>query len=185
MTSTSDISPDKRIQRTLTALQQAFDALITSKPYDEITLNEIITKANVGRSTFYQHYKSKDDILAKRLSWPMSVIASAVTEDANIEDIQGILAHFWDKRSYARIVFAGSTFKQIKLVLAEHLKTQLKTVDPAQSSLVPHETYTKMIAEAQMFLIANWLTGQTPISLDKVTMGLIQISQAMFSGLKK
>lgn len=185
MTSTNDISQDKRTQRTLTALQQAFDALVTSKPYDEITLNEIISKANVGRSTFYQYYKSKDDILAKRLTWPMSVIASAVSTDANIDDITGTLSHFWDKRSYARIVFNGSTLRHIKLVLAEHLCDHLLKADPTASSLIPHDTYAKMIAEAQMFLVKNWLIGQTPISLNKVTQGLIQVSQAMMRGLNR
>lgn len=183
MTSTNDISQDKRTQRTLMALQHAFDELVTSKPYDEITLNEIISKANVGRSTFYQHYKNKDDILAKRLSWPMSVIASAVSAEPNVGDIQGTLSHFWDKRSYARVVFQGSTLKQIKLVLTEHLNVYVRKADASASSPIPHETYAKAIAEAQMFLVSNWLTGQTPISLDKTTQGLIQMSQAMLRGL--
>ena len=184
MTSTKQITHDKRIQRTLSALQVAFDELVTSKPYDEITLNEIIAKANVGRSTFYQHYKSKDDILAKRLSWPMTILSSAVLPDGNADDIKGILAHFWDKRSYARIIFNGATFKQIKQVLSAHLLTHIKNADPQGISSIPHGTYAKMIAEAQMFLIANWLKGQTPISLDKITQGLIQISRAMLGGLK-
>lgn len=51
---------DRRIGKTRAGLQHALIALILEKGYDAITVDEICARANVGRSTFYLHYASKD-----------------------------------------------------------------------------------------------------------------------------
>jgi AcrR family transcriptional regulator len=54
--------PDKRIQRTRDRLGDAMIALILEKPFDSITVQDVLDKAGVGRSTFYAHFKDKDDL---------------------------------------------------------------------------------------------------------------------------
>lgn len=54
---------DRRIGRTRMLLQDALFSLMQEKPYNKITIQEIIDKADVGRSTFYSHYETKDDLL--------------------------------------------------------------------------------------------------------------------------
>ena len=54
---------DRRIQKTLALLRAALVSLITEKPYDSIAVKEILDRANVGRSTFYTHFRDKDDLL--------------------------------------------------------------------------------------------------------------------------
>ncbi len=54
---------DRRSQRTQQALMDALIALLAVKSYNEISINDIIDRANVGRSTFYAHYQAKDDLL--------------------------------------------------------------------------------------------------------------------------
>lgn len=54
---------DRRIQKTLTLLRAALVSLIAEKPYDAIVVKEILDRANVGRSTFYTHFRDKDDLL--------------------------------------------------------------------------------------------------------------------------
>ena len=58
---------DRRIIRTRTALFDALVTLIRQKDYDAITIEDILTQANVGRSTFYAHFRSKDELLEKSL----------------------------------------------------------------------------------------------------------------------
>jgi AcrR family transcriptional regulator len=55
---------DRRIQKTQKLLHDALGSLIREKPYDEIVVKEILDRANVGRSTFYTHFKDKDELLA-------------------------------------------------------------------------------------------------------------------------
>jgi AcrR family transcriptional regulator len=55
---------DRRVQKTQALLHEALDSLIREKPYDEIAVKEILDRANVGRSTFYMHFRDKDELLA-------------------------------------------------------------------------------------------------------------------------
>ena len=54
---------DRRIQRTRQLLFDALMNLILEKGYEAVTVQDIIDKANVGRSTFYAHFENKDQLL--------------------------------------------------------------------------------------------------------------------------
>jgi AcrR family transcriptional regulator len=54
---------DRRIQKTQNLLREALASLIREKPYDSIAVQEILDRANVGRSTFYMHFRDKDELL--------------------------------------------------------------------------------------------------------------------------
>lgn len=64
----SDKVTDRRIQKTLQLLQTALAELISEKEYDDITIQEILDRANVGRSTFYTHFENKDQLFRSMLS---------------------------------------------------------------------------------------------------------------------
>jgi len=51
---------DRRVQRTRYLLQKALIELIGERGYDAITIQNIVDRANVARTTLYLHYKSKD-----------------------------------------------------------------------------------------------------------------------------
>ena len=55
-------SIDRRVARTVAALHRALNSLIMQKPYEAISIGDICKVAGVGRSTFYAHYTSKDDL---------------------------------------------------------------------------------------------------------------------------
>ncbi len=59
---------DRRIQRTCQSLRTALLELIKEKKYDDISIEEITERANVGRATFYLHYKDKEDLLLEEFS---------------------------------------------------------------------------------------------------------------------
>lgn len=56
---------DRRIQRTRQLIQDALVSLIAEKGYEKVTIQDIIDRANVGRSTFYAHYRDKEDLLLR------------------------------------------------------------------------------------------------------------------------
>ncbi len=55
--------PDRRVGKTRKALKEAMTDLIFAKGYEAVTVQDVIDRADVGRSTFYAHYLDKDDLM--------------------------------------------------------------------------------------------------------------------------
>ncbi|CCF62528.1 TetR/AcrR family transcriptional regulator [Nocardia cyriacigeorgica] len=56
-------SPDRRVRRTRDQLHRALIELMIERGYERVTVTDVIDRADVGRSTFYAHYRDKDDLL--------------------------------------------------------------------------------------------------------------------------
>ena len=54
---------DRRVRRTRRTLQEAFIALVLERGYERITVQDILDRADVGRSTFYAHFRDKESLL--------------------------------------------------------------------------------------------------------------------------
>jgi AcrR family transcriptional regulator len=86
---------DRRSQRTRQALSNALVELIQEKDYSTITVNDIIERANVGRSTFYAHYQTKDDLLLDQMDRVIELLSqdSAHPEEFPYFPSLGFLQH--------------------------------------------------------------------------------------------
>src|SRR5215467_14640891 len=83
-------SIDRRVDRTTKTLHQALISLILRKNYEAITIREICDEANIGRSTFYAHYTSKDQLHQRGIENLRKVLADG-RNDATVDqgDIRG------------------------------------------------------------------------------------------------
>lgn len=86
---------DRRQQKTRKAIFRAFRSLLEKKRYDHITVQEIIDAADVGRSTFYAHFETKDLLLEAMCGDIFNhIFESDPCPFAGLDaDLQGKLAH--------------------------------------------------------------------------------------------
>jgi AcrR family transcriptional regulator len=90
---------DRRPQRTKRQLSRALVGLITEKRFDDITVQNVIDRADVGRSTFYTHFRDKEDLLEK--DWERFLDAFAQQID-------------WDKAGYESFVPVVHLFSHLQ-----------------------------------------------------------------------
>jgi AcrR family transcriptional regulator len=71
--------PDERIRRTHQRLGSALVELIQEKPIDDVTVQEVLDRASVGRSTFYLHFRNKNDLLLSQLEEFLEMMSTALS----------------------------------------------------------------------------------------------------------
>lgn len=69
---------DRRSHRTRQLLSVAFVELLRKKGYSAITVSDIIEHANIGRSTFYSHYRDKDDLFVHELDRVIEILSQPI-----------------------------------------------------------------------------------------------------------
>ena len=67
---------DQRVRRTHERLGMALWELIVEKPIDQVTVQEVLDRAAVGRSTFYLHFRSTDDLLLSQLEGFLEIMST-------------------------------------------------------------------------------------------------------------
>src|SRR5579859_4132940 len=70
---------DRRVVRTRDTLGDALVALMREKNFEEITVQEVLDRAGVGRSTFYVHYRDKDDLFLSDVEDFFEVMSTMLT----------------------------------------------------------------------------------------------------------
>jgi len=104
MTHRSKQAKDRRVERTKSLVFEAFFEMVQSVRFDEIKTIHIIENAGIGKSTFYEHFSDKDDVLGQSLEGPLSAFAKALTGQGDSEQTAFILNHFWERRVFARVI---------------------------------------------------------------------------------
>ena len=70
-------TPDRRVQRRRRLLHKALMSRVLEKKYESITVQEILDRADVGRSTFYTHFQGKDELLVSGFENVKNLLQSA------------------------------------------------------------------------------------------------------------
>ena len=122
---------DRRQRKTRSAIFQAFSSLLETKRYSAITVQDIIDAADVGRSTFYAHFDTKEELLramcddifehvfsAEVMREPEHDFSSA---DSFRDRITHILCHLQEKQHHIKGIFAGECGEIFMKYLREYL----------------------------------------------------------------
>jgi AcrR family transcriptional regulator len=166
----SSAPTDRRVRRTRELLRRALLSLVQEKGYDRITIQDILERADIGRSTFYAHYRDKDDLL--RAGFEDIRTALAAERDAaekgtgrKVEFLQPMLAvfqhvgrhrHFWESlsRKGGADLVARILRESVSDLVREHFRSQFPN---AQRSQTQFEAAIQFVTGACMGLVSWWL----------------------------
>ena len=173
---------DPRKRRSREALLQAFFGLVLSRRYHEITIADVIAKAGVSRSTFYEHFRSKDALLAAAIEGPFGILASMLG-DPSPTRVQGILEHFWQNRGMARGIFQGAGLRPVRATLVAMIEARLKR-DHGAHLRVPPRLAAHALADAMLSPIIAWLAGEASCSAADLAQTLQASTAAMLDAMR-
>jgi AcrR family transcriptional regulator len=167
-------APDRRVRRTRRALQDALLTLMIEKGYEAVTVQDIIDRADVGRSTFYTHYTHKDELLRDNISSLRSLVKQAApTEMAGrprlLRFSLPFFRHVYAQQRLARALFGrpgdAPVLRQVEQLLTDVVRAELTAPSVAGASpRVPREAVVRYVAGAFLSLLAWWLSNDPVIS---------------------
>jgi AcrR family transcriptional regulator len=165
---------DRRVRRTRKTLQDALIALILEKGYEAITVQDVIDRANVGRSTFYAHFVDKEALLLSQFENLQADFerhfAENTADDASADLLEFSAVMFQHAQRYRR-VYQAVVGKQSGQLMQRHLeKTLTERVKRRverhwtgqRRQAVPPDILTHYIVSAFMSLMIWWLDHDLP-----------------------
>jgi AcrR family transcriptional regulator len=100
--------PDQRIERTRERLGHAFVELIHEKPIEDVTVQDVLDRASVGRFTFYLHFRDKNDLLLSQLEKFLETMSTSLSmrkeESHRVVPVAELFAHIESARKLYRIL---------------------------------------------------------------------------------
>lgn len=179
-------SQDRRVVRTQKAIVEAFNGLVLTRNYEDIKINDIAALANVGRSTFYEHFKNKDDLLARSISGLFSILANSISKDQDTAEIEFLLKHFWENRRLGRALLTGTARRGLVRFLARLIEEKIFEQEPKPNNQfrIPIKLLAVQLAEGNLALISSWLTGEAPSDSNSLACAIKDSSQAYLEALR-
>ena len=158
-------APDRRVDRTRKALRDALHALVATKPYDRITLSEILSRADVGRSTFYLHFRDKDDLLASTIVDVMSVAGAPNRAAKFPEAILWFSLPMFEYHAHRRRTPHHGMGERGKTLLHGHLERAICDAIDSQvrREFRDAELIKRFVASSFVLVLNWWLEGNGKI----------------------
>ena len=178
---------DQRTARTRRALLEAFFTLAMERRYEDIQVNDIIDRAGVGRSTFYEHFSGKNALLVTSLNGPFGTLADATQETGDVGKLTALLMHFRANRALARSILTGPLRPRTMGVLTGLIERRLTTHRGRRghSLMVPARLAAVQLAEALMAPISAWINGESNCPAEVLALALHRTSTAIITALSR
>ncbi len=156
---------DRRIRRTKQAIFDAFDKLVTKKDYAKISVQDIIDEADIGRSTFYEHFETKDELLRAKCTQLFEHVFSPFggekthefPRDSSLKErITHILYHFLDDRKVIGGILSGSG----REIFSGFFRAYLATLFQGAALSVPEvpQSYLEAhVADSFIGTVSRWM----------------------------
>ena len=172
---------DRRIVRTRKLLRDAMHELILEQGYDEFNIQDVTNKANLGRATFYLHYREKDDLLTDLMNQRLEdfigtttqIVSSrdGVLEEKAIEKLFNLAEENYDFYRILEIGKGGTIAStQMQLIIRDRVRErldQLKQVIGKEFSY-PQDFLETYLSGALLALIYWWLKEEMPYSASEM-----------------
>jgi len=159
---------DRRVRRTHKALGDALISLALEKEYDEITIQEITERADIGYRTFFRHYSDKDELLSDVLSTvqtemrelmgppPIELLADPNVQADDLPDGKVLFEHVQENSDLYRVLLFSN--RGLVLPLKDFAIQEFKANYGAfLDTDIPFDILTNHMISSMITLLRWWL----------------------------
>ncbi|MEA3326128.1 MAG: TetR/AcrR family transcriptional regulator [Chloroflexota bacterium] len=182
---------DRRVQRTRKLLRDALLSLILEEGFDAISIQDITEKANLGRATFYLHYKDKEELLSDLMNQLIVEFLNQVPQIAEgkwwMDDTKAITKLFdfaAEHYDLYRILLIGkggiSASRQLQSSIAEQIQASIQQeIEEGDGKLAAPMTFiANHFAGSLLSTIYWWLESDLPYSSEELA-AMVQLVNPM------
>jgi AcrR family transcriptional regulator len=160
-------------------------ALFQEKPFDAITVQELLDRAGVARSTFYSYFRDKNDLFVSDLDEFLERIATVLVGRADAGDrvvpVRELFGHVGESRKlYVTFVASGRIHEFFDLSRAHFTRgIEARLAELPRGAKLTHQQRTALahaFAGALVSLLSWWIDGgcvMTPAAMDELFHGMV------------
>lgn len=192
----SESGQDKRVQRTRRDLHVALLQLMVERGYESLSVQDILDRSGVGRATFYQHYRGKDDLLRRSLGplrqhllaeWQRES-AGGKKQDNPLGFVLPFLRHVDSHRVLYRVTVGRESWtivhREMTRMLEGFLADAMNT-GPAKCKELATELSTHFIVGALMSVVAWWLDHRPSASPEEIGGLFLQMTEGALAATRR
>jgi AcrR family transcriptional regulator len=157
---------DRRVVRTRRALGNALVELMLARSFDDISVQQVLDRARVGRATFYAHFRNKNDLLLSDAERFFGMLEQRVMADPpgsrRVAPVAELFSHVADFAQFQRALAQSGMQDAVHDLLTGHLAGMIERrmaalcPDAGSPSLPPAAT-ARLFAAALMEMMRWWL----------------------------
>lgn len=171
---------DRRVLRTRRALKDAMLTLVLENGYDGVTVEQITAHADLGRTTFYLHYRDKEDLLLESIRELIDDLVACI----RVSEVAPILLafqHAADNADLYRVILRGegayraverlrkTIIQTIEALFEEYIHALPLAEQARIKAALPLEVFTNYFAGSLLGMLTWWLEEARPYEPEEMT----------------
>lgn len=160
---------DRRVRRTRKLIRKSFLALLEDKDYEQITVTDIIEKADYNRATFYRHYRDKEELVTEIIERQIEILIEAILQPLKNKEMMEIrelkpkdikiFEHILEEIEFYRLWDKLKTIPNFLINYIDALKylhfSYIKFVVPHED--IDKNLYTKFYVYGIVGILFSWM----------------------------
>lgn len=187
---------DRRQRKTRASIFKAFGELLAQKNYNRITVQEIIDRADIGRTTFYAHFETKDELLKGLCEELFSHVIESTNDLNHTHGLYSnnrppesvfchLLQHLQENENNILGLLSSESgdlfLRYFKNSLNQLLTTQLIGWTKSTKHQVPYDFLINHISSTFVEMVQWWLKGGQKQTPEQLTVYFETVIKPMFS----
>ncbi len=167
------LSADRRVQRTRLALRDALISLLEECGWDDINIQSLCERANVGRSTFYLHFQNKEELLVSGFDDLRAGLRAQAEMRKNGKSgsllfVRGLIEHVYEQRALFRAIVGRRSGHVVQKRFREMVNQLVEEEISLPAKGWQQDAGARYVAGALVELLAWWVDAGTARNAEEI-----------------